>query len=299
MSNRALSAGRNRFLVLLLAPLSLAAGVRENNLTNPFYIHPRTGQQHIALDGDWDLSYRDSAIARPADLSLQSKWIHAQVPGSVQVALFRAGELPNPYVRMNAKKYAWVLGKTWYYRKSFTVPAAVKNQYVFLCFDGIDYYARIWLNGHELGRHEGLHGGPMLEVSSLLQTDGSNELIVEVRAANYGMGDRFMAREGTLTPTPPGDKVVVPWGLTGGLDVMTGGGWSKKKILPGREVSIEDYFPMGIWRPVRLEIVPRTHLARPFLVTEEANNATARLLLNVEVQVGTTGFDAKLNESWI
>ena len=70
---------------------------------------------------------------------------------------------------MNAKKYAWVLGKTWYYRKSFTVPAAVKNQYVFLCFDGIDYYAKIWLNGHELGRHEGMQGGPMLEVGSLLK----------------------------------------------------------------------------------------------------------------------------------
>jgi len=54
---------------LLLAPLCLAAGVTESSLTNPFFIHPRTGQQHIALDGDWDLSYRDSGIASPADLA--------------------------------------------------------------------------------------------------------------------------------------------------------------------------------------------------------------------------------------
>ena len=52
---------------------------------------------------------------------------------------------------------------------------------------------------------------------------------------------------------------------------------------------------MGIWRPVRLEIVPRTHLARPFLSTEEANTTEARLVLNVEVQVNTTGFDTNLN----
>ena len=49
---------------------------------------------------------------------------------------------------------------------------------------------------------------------------------------------------------------------------------------------------MGIWRPVRLEIVPRTHLERPFLATREANAPSARLLLDVEVQSGTTGFDA-------
>ena len=211
MSGKTASTSLKTFLALLLTPLFLVSGVAEtgvakSNLINPFYIQPRTGQQHIALDGDWDLSWRDSAIASPADLSQQSKWIHAQLPGSVQVALFRAGELPNPYIHMNAKKYVWVLGKTWYYRKSFTVPDTVKNQYVFLCFDGIDYCARIWLNGHELGRHEGLQGGPMLEVGSLLKTDGRNELIVEVRAANYGMGDKFMAREGTSLPPRRGTR---------------------------------------------------------------------------------------------
>ena len=99
----------------------------------------------------------------------------------------------------------------------------------------------------------------MLEVASLLKTDGPNELVVEVRAANYGVGKDINFWRLADAP-PPGDKVVAPWGLTGGLDVMTGGGWSPKKILPGREVGIDDYFPMGIWRPVRLEIVPRTHL---------------------------------------
>ena len=299
MSGKTASTSLKTFLALLLTPLFLVSGVAEtgtikSSLTNPFYIQPRTGTQHIPLDGDWDLSCRDSGIGSPADLSQQSKWIRTQVPGSVQVALFRAGELPNPYIQMNAKKYVWVLGKTWYYRRSFTVPAAVKDQYAFLCFDGIDYYAKIWLNGHELGRHKGLQGGPMLEVGSLLKPDGPNELVVEVRAANYGMGDKFMV--GGLTPAPPGDRVVIPWGLAGGNDLMTGGNGSKKKILPERKMSIEDYFPMGIWRPVRLEIVPRTHLARPFLSTAQANSTTARLHLDVEVDAGATGFDAKLND---
>ena len=304
MSAKVTSAGFLGLASLLLAPLLLAANVAESdavkvNLTNPFFIEPRAGAQHLALDRGWELSWRDSAIADPRDLSAQAKWIGAQVPGSVQVSLFRAGELPNPYIGMNAKKYDWVLGKTWYYRKSFAVPAAAKGQYAFLCFDGVDYYARIWLNGRELGRHEGMHGGPMVEVGSLLRADGPNELIAEVRAANYGMADKFAAFGTEMAPQAPADKVVAPWGLTGGLGLITGGGWGTKlKVRPGREVGTEDYFPMGIWRPVRLEVVPRTHLERPFLASMEANAASARLHLDVEVQVGTTGLSANLNHQF-
>lgn len=292
-----------RLAAVLLALLCVAAGAEsapaESNLTNPFYIQPRSGQQHIDLDSGWELAYRDAAITTPAELNAPASWMRAVVPGSVQVSLFRAGQLPDPYTHMNAKKYDWVLDKTWYYRKSFTVPASIGGQYVFLCFDGIDYYARIWLNGHELGRHEGMHGGPMIEVSSLLRTDAPNELLVEVRAADYGMAGKFAAFAHEMAPAAPANKVVVPWGLNGGLGLITGGGWdSRIKPRPENAVSDRDYFPVGIWRPVRLEIVPRTHLARPFLATLAAGSASARLLLDVEIQAGTTGFDADLDKEF-
>lgn len=275
-----------------------AAGA-ERNLSHPFYIQPRGGQQHMDLDSGWQLAWRDKAIGGVTALQESSKWIPAVVPGSVQVSLFRAGVLPNPYTHMNAKKYDWVLGKIWYYRKSFTVPASIAGQYVFLCFDGIDYSARIWLNGHELGRHEGMHGGPMIEVGSMLRSNTPNDLVVEVRSADYGMADPFAAFDHEMAPAAPGDKVVVPWGLNGGLGLITGGGWgSRIKPKPENAVDDQDYFPVGIWRPVRLEIVPRTHLARPFVATLAASSASARLLVDVEIQAGTTGFDADLNKEF-
>ena len=225
MFSRAAFAGFLSLAALLLAPVFVASAVAETeaakgSLTNPFYVQPRTGAQHIAMDSGWELASRDAAVGGPAELSRDTKWIAAQVPGSVQVSLFRAGELPNPYIAMNAKKYDWVLGKTWYYRKSFTVPAAAKGQYVFLCFDGVDYYAKIWLNGLELGRHEGMHGGPMIEVGSLLKADGPNELIVEVRAPSDGMAEKFKGFANEMAPADPADKVVVPWGLNGGLGLI-------------------------------------------------------------------------------
>ena len=131
-------------VLLLIATLSTCGSLATAQqmgkpLWQPFYVGPRTGQQHISLDGEWDLGYRDTPIASPQDLASQSKWIRAHVPGSAQWALYRAGELPNPYLHLNAKQYDWVVEKVWYYRKSFQVPAAAKDPYVFLCFGGIDY----------------------------------------------------------------------------------------------------------------------------------------------------------------
>ncbi len=265
-----------------------AADQSDKKLWQPYYVTPRLGAQHIALDGEWELGYRDTPIQNLENLRQVPKWIHAWVPGSVQWALFRAGQLPDPYLHMNAKKYDWVVEKVWYYRKNFQAPSGVKSYYVFLCFDGIDYYGKIWLNGHELGRHEGMYGGPMLEIASLLRDGSANELVVEVRAANYGIGDKWKAwSTGTVTTS---------WGLTGGLGLITGGGgrkWGPNGAEPGT-VGVEDYFPVGIWRGVRIEVVPRIHLERPFLVTAEASNAAARLALNVEVLANTPGLGAKL-----
>ena len=282
-------------VLLLVATLSTCGSLTTaqqmgKTLWQPFYVGPRTGQQHISLDGEWDLGYRDTPIESLQDLASQSKWIRADVPGSAQWALYRAGELPDPYLHMNAKKYDWVVEKVWYYRKSFQVPSSAKGQYVFLCFDGIDYYAKVWLNGQELGRHEGMYGGPIVEVGSLLHYGAANDLVVEVRAANYGIGDKWK-------PWSTG-KVTTSWGLTGGLGLITGGGgrkWGPNGAVPGT-VGVEDYFPVGLWRGVRMEIVPRIHLERPFLVTEEASSAMARLVLNVEVLANVIGLDTKLSD---
>jgi hypothetical protein len=77
-------------------------------LWQPYYIWPRSGAQHLSLDGDWELGYRDTPIKSLQELAPQPKWIHAQVPSSVQWALYRAGELPHPYYNLNSKKYTWV-----------------------------------------------------------------------------------------------------------------------------------------------------------------------------------------------
>jgi len=248
----------------------------EKTLWQPYFITPRSGDRHVSLSGVWDLSYRDTPIGSLADLKSQSKWVHASVPNSIQWALYEAGELPNPYEFLNSKQYTWIPDKVWYYRRTFTSPSLPNAQYVFLCLDGAGYYSRIWLNGNLLGRHEGMFEGPEIEISSFLTHSGLNDLVIEVKAGSYGVEH--------WDPNHTG-KVILPWGIAGGHPSVTG----KSGISP------KEFQPFGLWRDVRLEIVPRIQLERPFLTTKAVSLSEAELELKAELLVNRQSLQFQLH----
>jgi beta-mannosidase len=138
-----------------------------------------------------------------------------------------------------------------------------------------------------------MYGGPEVEVGELLHYEGPNELVVEVRPGNYYSETYF-------NPFDTSQKVIIPWGIAGGFGGITGGGrWLIVRdgvpLLDLGRVGIEEFFPAGIWGKVRLEILPRVHLERPFLVTKEATQSEARLSLSVEVLANTRIPDFKLH----
>jgi beta-mannosidase len=276
--------GRIAVTLLLLAAVGAVAGIAqqagEKTLWQPFYVDARSGAQHLSLDGAWQFASRDTGIAAVSELQPQ-KWLKAQVPTSVQWALYQAGELPYPYAHLNTQKYKWVPQKVWYFRRQFDLPAAAKDDYVFLCFDGAGYFTRIWLNGTLVGRHEGMFGGPHVEVGKWLQPGASNDIVVEVKAGSYG--------EKTWDPDNYGNgKTAEPWGVNGGQKYVTGGSG-----IDPREIE-----PLGIWQGVRLEMTPKVHLARPFLITQKASGTSATLKLKVEVLADTTALDTKIQEEF-
>ena len=177
------------FLLLALATFG-QADTTGKKLWQPYRISPRTGAQHVDLSGGgWELSYADAPVK---DLKAQRKdAFQTTIPNSIHWSLFKAGKLPHPYAHKNSEQYKWTDEKAWYYRKTFPTPTnASKNSrnadHVFLCFDGIDYFSKIWLNDSLVGVHEGMFGGPTVEISRLLKPGGENELVVEVRAGNWG-----------------------------------------------------------------------------------------------------------------
>jgi beta-mannosidase len=225
-------------------------------LWQPYYIFPRSGDQHLSLQGKWQMAHLDTPIAATTSLDGISDWIAVLNNSSVHTTLFQAGRLPDPYAKSNAEQYRWVEQKVWYYKKDFVIGKEANNKYVFLSFDGIDYFARIWLNDTLLGRHEGMFGGPAVEVSRLIKPGASNKLVVEVISANYRMKKPF-------NPKAPG-KVIKGWAFTGGTGV-------------------ENFFTVGLWQGARIDLVSPVHFDRPFVVTKLATPSKAILEISAEV----------------
>jgi beta-mannosidase len=274
-------------LLALLPAIGFGQQPESPKLWSPYRITPRTGAQHIDLSGsNWELSHTDQPVI---DLKQPRKdAFQTTVPNSVHWSLYKAGKLPHPYYARNSTQYRWVEEKAWYYKKSVDVPASAKGNYVFLCFDGVDYFSKVWVNDSLVGVHEGMFGGPSVEISRLLKIGQKNDVTVEVRAGNWGnratdyeslprtaSGEFDYAKRTGYNPRASG-RIIKPWVISGG----SGG---------------EAFFSVGMWQGVRLEIVPSVHLERPYLTTKQVTHSMAQLHLSAEVFANTQSLQMKLH----
>ena len=85
-------------------------------------------------------------------------WLPATVPGTVLTSLVNDGVYPEPLYGENnrADKIPESLCRTdWWYRTHFTIPESYAGKQIWLNFDGINYAADVWVNGHEVGKIKG------------------------------------------------------------------------------------------------------------------------------------------------
>ena len=230
-------------------------------LNQPYYIEKRSGNAHIDLDGTWEFCWEDEA---QNDVSKLGFSLVTEIPSSVYHSLHHAGVLPDPYYGTNSKLYHWVDEKVWYYRKRFTLDRPDFCGNAFLCFEGIAFYSRVWVNGVLLGEHEGMFGGPVCDVFGLLDFSGENEIIVEAKACNFGRKSEF-----DFWNRNEANTQIVPWNIV--RDTATSNG---------------DFIVVGLWNSVRLELVPSMHISRPYLYTESIGDDVANLCFEVEIADG-------------
>lgn len=259
---------RKVILSLLLGGLIIFSHILngQENFNSPYYSFPRNKAQRIDLVENWKLSYTQDTISSPEQLTNIS-WINVAQPTSVHMAMFKAGKLPDPYVGLNSLEYRKLEQKIWYYKKHFTITEEHKGKHVILSFDGIDYFSKIWLNGKLLGYHEGMHGGPAIDITHDVLYDDENELVVQVKSANYQNPD-FMPRR-------PG-KIIKTWFFTGGSGV-------------------EPFFHLGMWRGAYINVLSNYHIERPFLSTKEIRDNRAILSYQLEVFHEKTSLDYTLH----
>ncbi len=238
-------------------------------LNRSLFIEKRVGENHMSLDGEWLFVDTEGKISSPEKLDFNKK---AQLPTSVGWCLYESGSLPHPYVGTNSEKYEYIRNRIWYFKRIFTVEKSKQKDFdmAYLCFGGVSYYSKVWLNGVCLGEHEGMFGGPVCEVSKLLKYGEENELIVEATASNFKIETRVTDSAPWRAKYPA--AALTPWHLTN--DEMTQSG---------------HFNIVGIWRSVRIEFLKTYHITNPYLYTKEISQNKA--ILSLEVPISTPFFE--------
>ena len=207
---------------------------------------PELSEQNYTLDLDGVWSMTDKG--KIADLSSGSGWeqaIDAKVPGSIHTALFEAGVIEDPYVGDNMKTANKYGEKNWYLKRTFTYEGSGKN--VLLCFEGVCNVADFYLNGKNIGSHEGMFGGPYIDVTDAIKK-GENTLVVH------------------LKPAKDYTRTVV---------FNCSYGWHYAKL-----------YPLGIWQSVSVKDQPSVTLDHPFITTVDYEKGTVDLAVALVPQNG-------------
>ncbi|HJT35228.1 MAG TPA: glycoside hydrolase family 2 TIM barrel-domain containing protein [Pirellulales bacterium] len=110
-----------------------------------------------------------------------------------------------------------------WYRRTFTVDKTWSGQRLLLHFGAVDWQTTVWVNGREVGKHDGGYDPFSFDITDALKSEGLQELAVAV----WDPSDRG--------PQPRGKQVSKPSGIY--------------------------YTPTtGIWQTVWLEPVPQTYI---------------------------------------
>ena len=79
-------------------------------------------------------------------------WKSASVPGNIFTDLLDHKIIEDPFIKNNEEKVQWVSTENWEYRNTFSLSDEIlQKKNIELNFDGLDTYAKIYLNGSLLG----------------------------------------------------------------------------------------------------------------------------------------------------
>lgn len=187
-----------------------------------------------------------------------SDWLPAVVPGTVFYSYLKAGAVADPcfedWQRCASDSY---FKSDFWYRTSFTVPMERKGQKVWLNFDGINWKARVFLNGTYLGAVNGGFTRGRFEVTEGIRYGKENYLAVLI-IRNTDPGTAYTSNNdgpGTMGGVFGNDGRI-------GEDAPTysgANGWDWVPTVRGRNI--------GIYNDVYLSFTEKIQVADSWAVT--------------------------------
>ena len=149
------------------------------------------------INSQWTFNYFPSASANkgyeapgfddskwPA-ISIPHTWSTYENTGEVHPFIRNPSESDNPY---------WWTGWGWY-RKHFSVNREYSEKKIFIEFERVQKYCKVWLNGKYLGDHKGGYGSFDFDITAFVKPGEDNVLAV---AVNNHQNDEFRIPPGSV-----------------------------------------------------------------------------------------------------
>ena len=190
----------------------------------------------IPLSAHWQLKQRTPDTALEADFAAADGWLAAAVPGSTHEALIAAGRIPDPFIGTNEQDVQWIGEQDWLYRCTFEVAAETLSQpQIDLCFDGLDTFAAVWLNGERVASSDNMFVPLRRPVASKLRAGANTVQIVFESVLRHGQARQ--AEGGVRAVWTDGDssrvyvrKAQYHYGWDWGPTLLTSGVWREARL---------------------------------------------------------------------
>jgi len=134
------------------------------------------------INSQWTFNYLPGADADKgceAPGFDDSKWPAISIPHTWNV--FETTGVLHPFIRdaSEADNPYWWHGWGWY-RKHFSISREYADRKIFIEFEGVQKYCKVWINGKYLGDHKGGYGSFDFDVTSFIKPGEVNVIAVAV-----------------------------------------------------------------------------------------------------------------------
>lgn len=236
---------------------------------------PAVADGRMSLSGgSWMIRRASEVMAKGEEISTPNykpeNWLVATVPGTVLSSFKNAGAIAEPNYADNQLHISesFFYSNFWY-RDEFELPENFKQDRLFLNFDGINWKADVYLNGHKLGRIEGAFMRGKFDVTDLVVA-GKNVVAVEiVKNAHIGA-----IKEKNRQSTDFNGGILGADNPTFHATI----GWDWIPTMRGRNI--------GIWNDVSLTTTGHVTVADPFVrsVLSLPDTTSAKLTAGIIVR---------------
>ncbi|MFS0821661.1 glycoside hydrolase family 2 protein [Bacillus sp. 1P02SD] len=122
-------------------------------------------REKLNLSGDWRFRID------PKDQGETELWYSTGLSEAINVVV--------PHIWQREEEYVNYCGTAWY-EKEFTLDNIENSKKIFLCFEAVDFQARVWINDRYIGEHEGGFTPFEFDITETLQINQVNRLTVRV-----------------------------------------------------------------------------------------------------------------------